>query len=463
MNTKSTTQIGFYDEDKQIVKKNLIFDVRLLQLTDIVVFFVLGLFFLVDFVYQIFKADNVFVLLTFLLIGIHSFTKIVVSKVAISLKRIFHIFIFIFFYYAPLHQYVDKAFFWRSTAISDGEFLFCNVLIIVSLFVIDLFFTLVKPAKNNVNRHTTRNNAAIYSAIISIIVFVYFFFAFDHLIEFSYDTIGTSINKVLRFIPVALLLVFIIKNTYFKRTINILCLSITGFVVVYLYFPLSGEIARYLLFGTYIVLLYPFFKKSKSYSLLPTIIFIGFLLVFPAFNYFKDNNGFSFDMFTSHRFSTSHVDYDAYQMFVQSIRYVNLNGIMYGQNILTTVLFFVPRTIWPGKQLHSGELVPKFLGLSYDNLSMPFIAEFYLAFGIIGILLGSILIAFLLKKLDTIRNNSIGIGITYVIGGMLLYLLRGALLPTVSYAMSCIIGYFIAVICICKRTTIISKINEVTT
>ena len=51
------------------------------------------------------------------------------------------------------------------------------------------------------------------------------------------------------------------------------------------------------------------------------------------------------------------------------------------------LLFWVPRSIWPGKPLQSGELVAEYSVYSYTNLSSPLWAEAYIHAGLLGVLL----------------------------------------------------------------------------
>jgi hypothetical protein len=83
--------------------------------------------------------------------------------------------------------------------------------------------------------------------------------------------------------------------------------------------------------------------------------------------------------------------FDSYQMFM---RVISDDIITYGKQLLTTVLFFVPRALWPGKSVGSGHFVSGLSRLSFSNISMNFFGEGYINFGYFGIMLFILLIAY---------------------------------------------------------------------
>lgn len=130
---------------------------------------------------------------------------------------------------------------------------------------------------------------------------------------------------------------------------------------------------------------------------------------------------------------------------LEAIAYTKVNGFLNFSNILTCVLFFVPRSIWLGKNVPSGQLIAEFFRGHFTNLSCPFVAEFYLSFGIVGLILLSFLLGYVFYKLECMINSRITFkkGISMIVFGMLIYLLRGALLPTFSYTMSLIVSFVV--------------------
>lgn len=79
-------------------------------------------------------------------------------------------------------------------------------------------------------------------------------------------------------------------------------------------------------------------------------------------------------------------DYDVFQQTINSVVYVERYGILWGHNLLSAVLFWVPRSIWPGKSGGTGVDVNFPLGYAFYNLSVPLWMEAYVGFSWIGVL-----------------------------------------------------------------------------
>ena len=219
-------------------------------------------------------------------------------------------------------------------------------------------------------------------------------------------------------------------------------------IVLLLYFPFAGSVSRFLLFGTYIIIFALPLSRIKIKSLLPLGLLIGFSIIFPAFNFFKTHTIYEISEFTFSYEGFNTVDFDAYQMLMESINYVEFEGFLNFKNIITSFLFFVPRGIWSGKLEHSGVLISSYYGAYFTNLSCPYIAEFYLAFGFFGVIIGSGFLGYIIKVLDNwlFSKNMIKISISSIVLGMFIYLLRGAMLPTLAYTFALIISFILCFI-----------------
>jgi len=101
-------------------------------------------------------------------------------------------------------------------------------------------------------------------------------------------------------------------------------------------------------------------------------------------------------------FST--MDFHVLNLICYAIKYANDIGYSYGNNILSALLFFVPRAIWEGKSEHITyyfiDLIRKYRYYGTDNLASPVVAEGYFAFGIPGAILLSIAVFYALRALE---------------------------------------------------------------
>ena len=143
-------------------------------------------------------------------------------------------------------------------------------------------------------------------------------------------------------------------------------------------------------------------------------------------------------------------DYDAFQQILNTASVVDLHGLQGIKQIGGAFLFFVPRSFWPGKPTPTGSYVASELGYPYTNLSEPLWGELYISGGYLAVLLGFLAYGYvvgLLDRVGEIRKEKAGIGVGTVIvaiyGGYQLYLLRGALMPSLAYLVPMLLLAFV--------------------
>ena len=127
-------------------------------------------------------------------------------------------------------------------------------------------------------------------------------------------------------------------------------------------------------------------------------------------------------------------------MLARVLMYVDEIGLTYGRQILSTLFFFIPRRVWASKPIVTGAMVSGAQNANFTNLSAPLISEGYIDFGIVGIVVFSVLLAYALKKIDKyywlVKDSEcldiIEIVYPFLIG-FLIFMLRGALQPVVIF------------------------------
>jgi hypothetical protein len=80
-------------------------------------------------------------------------------------------------------------------------------------------------------------------------------------------------------------------------------------------------------------------------------------------------------------------DFDGFQQIINTFIYVHDHGHSLGSYILSAVFFVVPRSLWSGKATPASIDVAANRDYWFTNLSLPVHAEFYLEFGVIGMVL----------------------------------------------------------------------------
>lgn len=140
------------------------------------------------------------------------------------------------------------------------------------------------------------------------------------------------------------------------------------------------------------------------------------------------------------------LNYDAFANIMATIDYVGYNGYSQGHQLLSALLFFVPRSIWEGKPISTGQLVGEHLidvhGYNFSNLSNPVVSEGYINFGFFGVILGALVLAFVsvrllswLKSEDYLKKI---MALYFAIH--LIFLLRGDFTSGFSYYIGTLVG-----------------------
>jgi hypothetical protein len=158
----------------------------------------------------------------------------------------------------------------------------------------------------------------------------------------------------------------------------------------------------------------------------------------------------SFTRFGGITTAYSSLHYDAFANVMASVNYVETNGFSFGYQLLGTLFFFIPRSVWSTKPLSTGELVGDHLienfGFTYNNLSNSLISEGYINFGFFGVVVFAILLAYFvivfikwIKSGDCLKQV-----IAFYFAVHLIFLLRGDLTNGFTYFIGPLIAaYFI--------------------
>lgn len=130
--------------------------------------------------------------------------------------------------------------------------------------------------------------------------------------------------------------------------------------------------------------------------------------------------------------------YDAWSNGLSMQKMISDHGHTFGMQLLGALLFFVPRSIWPEKPVSSGEMMGQYLmenaSLWFSNISFSLPFEFYLDFGLMGVLFAALGLAVLVTFVERKASNSIVWHIFLIyISFYLYFLMRGPFLPAFAY------------------------------
>lgn len=383
----------------------------------------------------------------FVIFSISIISLITSDRYNFSLNKIFFLFSIFFFGISPIIQFQNSTVFWGGTFISPDTYFRLNLIIIFILLIYLFLYSLIKPVRKNKNIGQENEYSVILMLILSILatslILIVFRFDFDSLlfrsesssIAIDNSSIELIFRTFIRPIPVITLLLFKLSS---KK--NTLVEVVLALLVLLTNFPTSN--ARFFIAAIYIPLLIMYLPVIKrKYLALPIILLIALVYIFPLLNQARVVNSiydFNFSL-NFDAFNTGH--YDSYQMFA---RVYDLNYISYGKQLISVILFFVPRSLWPAKSIGSGSLIASEFNFVYDNISMNFFGEGYINFGFAGILIFVSILAYLTKKLDSkywtsLKSNQFASIYLFMVG-LLIFILRGDLLSSFSYTIGLILS-----------------------
>ncbi|WP_407370870.1 O-antigen polymerase [Carnobacterium sp.] len=401
------------------------------------------------------------VMFTFILNGFVIFIRLLKSsKLGYSLSNIIDMFMFAFMFLAPIIQYVNKTFPWdNASLITDRAVVITNFIILIFLAIYYFFYDqFTAKYKKSTKKITLVNFINVrlmldIGFIISLIAGSYIFFVtgFTNLFARSTNSLGLDgttslvVNNFLKGFPMTTLLMNIVYWQNNKKFYNKFQALVLLIITVLLNFPTGNP--RFQVAVIYLGLLIAVKQKFNNKYFFKYLLFIGLFIIFPLLNIFR-NNTFS-DLAALNVTVSKPVDdfltgnYDSYSMLTRSIIYGSISGTTLGGQLLGSILFFVPRSIWPNKPIGSGAFIAKSLGWDFTNVSMPYIGEGYINFGLLGVILFSIVLAFITSTLDYKHERIIEerlyekvsfISVVYpIMIGFIFFIMRGDLLSSLSF------------------------------
>jgi len=348
------------------------------------------------------------------------------------------VFTFLFFFVAPIIQIstleANDLKFPNALPYSPSAVIFTNFLIFLFnavFFSSYIFFKkkYLKSRKLEVQKNSLMPLLILTLFVLSaIIIYANYNYIIDEINLSSYEKNKESVfsllikKKVLFLVPLgAIALTY--KYLKSKNRININTLTSFVIIIILLFFlfllknPLIEK--RNALGPIYITLIYLFYPKIINSNVKTFLfLFLAMIIVFPLVsaithvdnsleeiivnpqllvNQFFHVGGIS-DAFNS-------LNYDAFPNIMATVEYASEKGLAYGYQLLSALLFFIPRGIWASKPTSSGEVIGDYLvnhhsfgDGQFTNLSNPMVSEGYINFGIFGTVLMAIALAFFVVK-----------------------------------------------------------------
>lgn len=418
-----------------------------------------------------FKKDNSLITITFIIIGALSIYNLFKNNAldGISLGVVFWFFNLIFFFFTPYLKYLYNLY---EFEVSEMAVLKANVMII--LYNV-LFIFAYRYSTYKINRRTIYLPDRYYNkyylklplrnsiAGIALSYFIFIYFLYEGKLSLQgilgaqeeFGPIQSMIQFYLRPMTffVFLYCVINVKINKCNRMNRYILLALSIIPAILLNFPLSTN--RFYVFSIYLGLLliiYP--PKKNNRTLYLAILFVG-IIGSMIVNELVRYQSYSIDYDKIIIYMTG-LTFDAYESFVYSIDYVNVNGITWGRQLLGGLLFWIPREIWANKPIGTGGfVVAAYHNATFLNVGSPLIEEGYINFSLTGVVVCSIFLGLLFGYCDVkykmslllLKSNNYCKGIhRYIVFypisvGYTLFALRGDFMSSFSYFIGILLSF----------------------
>ena len=232
-------------------------------------------------------------------------------------------------------------------------------------------------------------------------------------------------------------------------------------------FPLGAS--RFWVFGFLIALIWIMGALDSVKRRLFFVIGMTFMqfTVFPWYSQITRGKGLvGFDI-ESIRAYMRHGDFDGFQSLANIFLYIQSQGFEYGRNLISVILFFIPRQYW-NKSEPLGVVASRYMEYEFTNLSAPIYGEFYVDFGLLSLIVGMAFFGYWLRIYDryychVLKSGYFGVGILLVgvLSGYLIILLRGSLLGVVPGVATLFVMLVVSCLFFTSRSRLVKRYKVV--
>lgn len=346
------------------------------------------------------------------------------SALGYSLNSMHWIFILIQFYYAPIVQIHYNCFPWKAH-FDAHEILVINCAVLLWCLVYSAaYYYRYEPDSDwqiAESKEEAQSNIVIQDVYIkalflisSTILLLSIAFIGPKLFLSRadyYETLYSSggqiyyllYNTFMRSFVLSSLMICLWVDTKDNRKYRIIKKLLLLYCII-LYFPTNSGRTWLLIVYYGLFLFYAYRFKRRFTSAL--VVICGVVVIASFMEVFRNNSSVNAIELWRNTFNSfdflkrlTNGDFDCYTMIGYTIRYIQTHGVTYGKQLLTALLFFVPRALWNAKGIGSGAFV---IGedAEFSNVSSPLIAEAIINFGMIGIILFAVIFGKLLHLVD---------------------------------------------------------------
>lgn len=389
------------------------------------------------------------------------------KKPGFNLANSFYGFTLIFLGLYPLVEFKMGVIYWNGQDIDTVSYIAASIMVLLSLFMFQFGYMSVfkMPLRLARKKTSVKDQSSGLSRNMLMICLLVLVVPCAYLLQrFNYNLLALQFRGMSELIETVFIMEFffwkpLIFNIIFLtllimvKTKSVSFLKVIFLFAFILFFAGPLSMPRFLVFSLYVPLFFLLlgWHRKKDCRFIGAVFF-GMVFAFPLmdlFRWFGVDDNVSFEtMVNPEYYFAGH--FDAFQNFA---RIIILDVHTYGEQILGAFLFFIPRSIWVTKPVGTGFLLAEQAGLSFNNISLPLVAELYLDYSIPGIIVGFLVLGTLYRYIDE-RALRLEYRVSLFDLAKLIayaefvclqyYLLRGNLLACVAFSTAILTSVFVA-------------------
>lgn len=177
------------------------------------------------------------------------------------------------------------------------------------------------------------------------------------------------------------------------------------------------------------------FDRQRWRALFSVGMLLGLAVVYPLANLFRNDRSRGNLRLGLDAYYTW--DFDGFQQTVNGVYHVTIHGHTWGHHLISALFFWIPRSLWEGKAIPAGNVVAAGRGYEFQNLALPFWAEVFVEFSLVGVVVLFFWYGRLARRLDRWMNRpgaDLAIALTVIFAACQIGLLRGPLGAQIPFA-----------------------------
>ncbi len=322
-------------------------------------------------------------------------------------------------------------------------------------------FIIISPS----NEKKISNNYYFDGNIFVLIIVLYFSFFLDiylkggvlNVLSARHEKIQDDIS-IFSIFATSLVMVVTWITCIALKNIRKECFIVLLFVILFPSIVLFNifNSPRFFLIQAWLPTAFILFYKIRSFKFFLFSVVLGMVFIMPLLS-LTTRYGATSDISLVDISAIGFIEFlDQAKVQMHLIEMVKENGHALGLSIISVVGFFIPRVLWPEKPDVIGLVVGNdlynkgFVGT--PNLSGPIFLDFYYDFGILGVVIGSILSALIFNKILKTSSSINNVPIfEYIILASLPIIFRGSVGAVIPLVFFSVIYYFVFLKFFCAK------------